>query len=62
MNEIKDINNKINELAEKVIPSEHLKSFNDLPLKERVLGIKFFATMSNDTQIIKLCEYAEKRI
>lgn len=58
-NEIKAIETKINELAKAVIPKEGLESFLRLPLKERVFGIKFFATMAKDSKIIELCEYAE---
>jgi hypothetical protein len=59
-NEIKTIERKINELAKVVVPYEHLESFNRIPLKERIFGIKFFATMANDLEVIKMCEYAEK--
>lgn len=62
MTEFQSIENKMNELAGKVIPNDHLESFIDLPLKDKVFGIKFFATLSNDIEVIKMCEYAEKAI
>ena len=58
MSQTKEIENKINELAEKVIPKNHLESFNKLPLKEKVFGIKFIATISNEEEIIRLCKHA----
>lgn len=61
-NEIKEITIKINELAKAVIPKDSLNSFLQLPLKERVFGIKFFATIGKDSKIIELCQYAESII
>ena len=62
MDQTKEIENKINELAAKVIPTNQLESFNKLPLKERVFGIKFIANITNEKEIIRLCEHAEKLI
>lgn len=59
-NELKEIETKINELAEVVIPTEGLKSFKEMDLKDKVFGIKFFATVSKDENIIEICEHAEK--
>lgn len=61
-NEINVIETKINELAKAIIPSEGLESFNAMSLQDRVFGIKFFASMAKDQNIIDLCEYAEQVI
>lgn len=59
--EKRDIENKINELARKAIPSGwDLQGFIELPLKEKIFGIKLFATMAEDDKIVKLCEHAER--
>jgi len=53
---------KINELAKSVIPNHALGGFNELPLKDKVFGIKFFATMANDDKVIEMCEYLEVEV
>lgn len=57
-----EIESKMNELAQKVVPSFYLQSFKELPLTDKVVGIKFFAAMVNDQEVIKMCEYAEQNI
>lgn len=49
---IKDMTNKVNELAAQVVPSEFLESFLNLDLKAKLTGIMTFAHLSNDTEMI----------
>ena len=49
---IKEMTNKVNELASQVIPAEWLQSFLELPLKEKLVGIGTFAQMANDQKMV----------
>lgn len=55
---INEIANKVKELASKVIPSQHLKSFLELSLKDQLVGIMTFAGMAKDTEMINFAQKA----
>lgn len=55
---IKEMTNKVNELASQVVPAEWLQSFLNLPLKDKLVGIMTFATMAKDEEMINFAQNA----
>jgi hypothetical protein len=50
---LNEMNNKVNELAEKVIPNEWLQSFLRLSLKDKLVGIGTFAQIAGDPKMVE---------
>jgi hypothetical protein len=55
-----EIENKVNELSQKVIPEYFLQSFLELPLKDRLVGLATFAHISKEKEVYDMCQYALK--
>lgn len=58
----RDIEEKVNNSAGRVIPLAAEDGFKGLPLKDKLYGLKFFAEMSKEEDIIIFCKKEDKQI